>query len=195
MEGMLLALSLAIWAAVWVLVVRRRGKLSLVAGNLVGAIVGIVVATAVLAVIAPEPTEDQKQAQATIDRDRQVAKEKEIAARQAKDESAVKEAPGAAIDEITLLYLKHKVYADGSVSCTPMVIGSRSYVGCVGGRVGATSAPQVWEYAGGKFKSINGTASRKASTTFSNESLIEVSPLPLPSDIDVSAIVEQFKKS
>jgi len=195
MEGMLLALSLAIWAAVWVLVVRKRGKLSLVAGNLVGAIVGIVVATAVLAVVAPEPTEAQKQAQATIDRDRQAANENAVAARQATDESTVKEAPRAAIDEITLLYLKHKVYADGSVSCTPKVIGSRSYVGCVGVRVGATSAPQVWEYAGGKFKSINGTASGKASTTFSNESVIEVSPLPLPSDIDVSAIVEQFKKS
>lgn len=195
MEGMLLFLSLAIWAAVWVLVVKKRGKLSLVAGNLVGAIVGIVVATAVLAVVAPEPTEEQKQAQATIDRDRQAAKEKAIASRQAADDLAVKEAPSPALDQITLLYLKHKVYADGSVSCTPKVIGSRSYVGCDGGRVGATSAPQVWEYAGGKFKSINGTASDKASTIFSNENLIEVSPLPLPPDIDVSAIVEQFKKS
>lgn len=194
MEGMLLALSLLIWAVVWVVVVRKRGRLSLLAGNLVGAVVGIIVATAVLAVVAPEPTEQQKQAQATADRDRQSAKVKAQVAHKAAEDAAVKEAPSAAIDQITLLYLKHKVFADSSVLCSPKVIGNRSYVGCAGQRVGATSAPQVWEYADGKFKSINGTASGKASTTFSNESLIEVSPLPLPPDIDVSAIVEQFQK-
>ncbi|MBK3431408.1 hypothetical protein JJD84_11305 [Pseudomonas fluorescens] len=195
MEGMLLVLSLVIWAVAWFLVVRKRGKLSLVAGNLVGAIVGIVVATVVLAVIAPEPTEEQKQAQATIDRDRAYAKVQTLATKRAIENAAVKEAPGAAVDQITSLYLKHKVYADNSVLCRPKVIGNRSFVCCVGQGPAGTSAPQVWEYVAGKFKSINGPASSKASTTFSNESLVEESALPLPDDIDVSAIVEQFSKS
>jgi hypothetical protein len=55
------------------------------------------------------------------------------------------------------------------------------------------SAPHVWEYTGDKFKSLNGNARGLAETKFSNERLIEVSPLPLPADIDVGAIVEQFK--
>lgn len=193
MEGLLLVLSLVVWAVVWFFVVKKRGKLSRVAGNLVGAIVGLIVATVVLAILAPERTEAQKQAQATIERDSQVAKERAQAVQQAREESAIKEASSEAIEQITLLYLKHKIYANNSVLCTPKVIGNRSYIGCVGQGLSGTSAPQVWEYVEGKFKSINGTASGVASTRFSNEGVIEESPLPLPADIDVSAIVEKFK--
>lgn len=186
MQGFLPFLSFAIWIAVWVLVVKKRGKLKLLAGNLIGAIVGFIVATVVLAVLAPDLTAEQKAAN--------VKRDTSVTAPQQEDATSRGPVSAEVIDKITLLYLKHKIYAKGAIDCVPAVIGGRDMIGCWSQSLDGRSNVHVWEYAGGKFKSINGSASGVAETKFSNEGVVELSSLPLPSDIDVGAIVEFFKK-
>ena len=107
----------------------------------------------------------------------------------------VREAPGAAIDRITLIYLNHDVYPSGSVECVPKVVGSRSMIGCWNMTLGGSSSPHIWIYDSGVFKSVNGSARQLAEGKFSNEPDIAASALPLPADIDVGAALSSFKKS
>lgn len=105
-----------------------------------------------------------------------------------------REAPSAAIDRITLIYLNHKIYQNGSVECDSKVVGARSMVGCWNLTLNGKSAPHIWLYDAGKFKSVSGNARQLAQGKFSNESDIAVLPLPLPADIDVGSTVESFTK-
>ncbi|WP_449102170.1 hypothetical protein [Pseudomonas extremaustralis] len=107
---------------------------------------------------------------------------------------AADKAPSAAIDRITLIYMNHKIYPRGSVECESKVIGTRSIVGCWNMTLDGKSPPQVWLYEADKFKPVNGSARQLAETKFSSESDIAVMKLPLPSDIDVGAVMESFKK-
>lgn len=108
---------------------------------------------------------------------------------------AVREAPNAAIDRITLIYLNHDVYPGGSVKCEPKVVGSRSMIGCWNKTLGGSSSPHIWIYESGVFKSVNGSARQLAEGKFSSEPDIAASALPLPADIDVGAALSSFKKS
>ena len=105
----------------------------------------------------------------------------------------VQEAPSAAIDRITLLYMNHKIYPSGAVVCDPKVVGARSVVGCWNLTSSGKSAPNIWPYEAGNFKSLNGSARQLAEGKFSNESGVSAMKLPLPADIDVGAVVESFK--
>lgn len=100
--------------------------------------------------------------------------------------------PAEAVDQLTLLYINHRIYPDLTVDCRPKTFGDRVMVGCRGYGLGRKSSVHVWNYADGKFWSINGNASSLAGTKFSGEKLVAVTPLPLPSDIDVGKIVEEF---
>lgn len=102
--------------------------------------------------------------------------------------------PQSAIDEIELIYISHKVYPSGAVACDSKYFEPRSVIGCRNIKLGAKSAPHLWLYEGGKFKSLNGNARGLAETKFSNERNVEVSKLPLPSDIDIGAVFEAFDK-
>jgi hypothetical protein len=105
-----------------------------------------------------------------------------------------REAPSAAIDRITLIYLSHKIYPNGSVECDSKVIGTRSMVGCWNLTLNGKSPAHIWLYEAGAFKSVNGSARQLAEGKFSNEPDISALALPLPADIDVGATLESFKK-
>ncbi|UVM48342.1 hypothetical protein LOY38_18345 [Pseudomonas sp. B21-015] len=105
---------------------------------------------------------------------------------------AVREAPSSAIDRITLIYLDHKIYPNGSVECDSKVVGARSMVGCWNLTLNGKSSPHIWLYDAGKFKSVNGNARQLAQGKFSNEPDIAVMSLPLPADIDVGSTLESF---
>jgi hypothetical protein len=107
---------------------------------------------------------------------------------------AADKAPSSALDRITLIYMNHKVYPKGSVECESKVVGTRSMIGCWNYTLNGKSPPQVWLYEADKFKPVNGSARQLAETKFSSESDIAVMKLPLPSDIDVGAVMESFKK-
>ncbi len=64
MQGLLIPLSFAIWIGVWILIVKKRGRLGKVAGNLIGGLVGLIVATVFLRALIPEPTPEEKAAAA-----------------------------------------------------------------------------------------------------------------------------------
>lgn len=106
---------------------------------------------------------------------------------------AADKAPSAAIDRITLIYLNHKIYPNGSVQCDSKVIGDRSMIGCWNVTLNGKSAPHIWLYEAGTFKSVNGNARQMAETKFSNESDVAVMKLPLPADIDIGSALESFK--
>jgi hypothetical protein len=107
---------------------------------------------------------------------------------------AAREAPSAAIDRITLIYLNHKIYPNGSVECDSKVIGNRSMIGCWNLTLNGKSAPHIWLYEANKFQSVNGSARQLAEGKFSKESDVTVVKLPLPSDINVGSAVEAFTK-
>lgn len=104
-----------------------------------------------------------------------------------------REAPSAAIDRITLIYMNHDVYPSGAVECNAKVIGSRSMVGCWNVTLNGKSAPHIWLYEAAVFKSVNGSARQLAQGKFSREPDVAALTLPLPGDIDVAAALEIFK--
>lgn len=198
MKALILLVPIAVLVLVWFLVVRYRGRLPTPAAHTIGAIGGLVIGVLVLSAVLPEPTEAEK-AKMESDRVAQqtVANEKKAeqeSARAVAADIAKREVPQGALDKLTLIYINHKVFSDNPVVCISKVIGQRSMVGCSANLVGGNSAPHVWLFEGEKFKSINGTARGLAETQFSNEPDIAAMKLPLPSDIDVAAAVESFKK-
>jgi hypothetical protein len=104
-----------------------------------------------------------------------------------------REAPSAAIDRITLLYMNHNVYPGGAIECNSKVIGSRSMVGCWNLTLNGRSAPHIWLYEAGVFKSVNGSARQLAQGKFSREPDVAALPRPLPTDIEVAAALDSFK--
>lgn len=196
MQGLLPLLSFAIWIGVWVLVVKKRGRLKLLTSNLLGALAGFIAATVVLAALAPDLPTEQKAANADSTGSAADAQKKDAEPVVAvKDVEPKTSTVGTdVVDAITLIYLKHKVYANGAVECVPAVIGGRDMIGCRSVGLDGRSNVHVWEYANGVFNSINGSANSLAETKFSSEGMIRVSPLPLASDIDVAKIVEVFNR-
>ncbi|TFF37433.1 hypothetical protein [Pseudomonas sp. RIT623] len=183
MQGLLLILlSFVIWIGVWIFIVKKRGNLGKFAGNLIGAIAGFFVATVFLGFVLPKHSPEEK---AAIGR---------ASPAQAPAQAPQAAVPAKAIDEITLLYINHKIYPNDPTVCEAKRIGSRDMVGCRAQGWGGDSQVHVWEYSKGKFKSINGSARSLAETKFSNEGAVEVSPLPLPSDIKVDEVVKAFAK-
>lgn len=199
MKALILLVPIIVLAVIWYGVVRYRGKLAKPTAHAIGAILGLIVGVLVLSAVLPEPTDAEV---AQMKQDDQAVQEKDAHTQQEQAQAkaaeaaiAARQVPNDALDKITLVYMKHKVYAKGSVDCTSKMIGERSIIGCRNNSLDGKSALHIWEYSGGKFKSLNGSARGLAETKFSNEPLIEVAPLPLPADIDVGAIVEQFKKA
>ncbi len=183
MQGLLLILlSFAIWVGIWIFIVKKRGKFGKLAGNLIGATVGFLVATVFLGFVLPDLPQEEK---STVAR---------AASAQPSAQTAQAAVPAKALDEITLLYINHKIYPNDPTICEAKRIGSRDIVGCRARGWGGDSQVHVWEYSNGKFKSINGSARSLAETKFSNEGAVEVSPLPLPSDIKVDEVVKAFAK-
>ena len=182
MQGILIPLSFAVWIVVWVFVVKKRGRLNKVLANLIGAIAGLVVSTLFLKVVLPESAYTES------------ATSRESTEKVAPTNNQETDIPSEAIDKITLLYLNHKIYPNDPTLCEPKRIGGRDMVGCRAQQWGGYSQVHVWEYSQGKFKSINGSARTLAEGKFANEGVIEVSPLPLPSDINVDAVVKAFSK-
>lgn len=183
MQGLLLILlSFVIWIGIWIFIVKKRGSLGKFAGNLIGAIVGFLIATVFLGFVLPEPPKAEKSTAARA------------ASAQAPVQTVQAAVPAKALDEITLLYINHKIYPNDPTVCEAKRIGARDMVGCHARGWGGDSQVHVWEYSKGKFKSINGSARSLAETKFSNEGAVEVSPLPLPSDIKVDKVVKAFAK-
>lgn len=199
MKALILLVPIIVLAAIWYGVVRYRGKLAKPVAHAIGAILGLVVSVLVLSAILPEPTDAEVAQMKQDDQAKQetaaLAQQEQAKARAAEEAIAVRQVPNSALDAITLIYMKHKVYANGSVDCTSKVMGERSIVGCRNNSLDGKSAAHIWEYVDGKFRSLNGSARTLAETKFSNEQLIEVTPLPLPADINIGAIVEQFKNA
>ncbi len=182
MQGLFIPVSFAIWIGIWILIVRKRGSLSKLGGNVVGGLVGFVVASIFLSFVLPDPPPATKvSASAAAPQPEQPQEQK----------SSV---PSKAIDQITLLYLNHKVYPNDPTVCEAKRVGARDMIGCSAQGWGGNSQIHIWEYSQGKFKSINGSARSLAETKFSNEGAVEVSPLPLPSDIKVDEVVKAFAK-
>lgn len=89
MEVALFAGSLAVWAGVWVLVVKLRGQRGKLAANGLGAVLGFVAAVVLIAVFAPDPTPEQAQARAEaarVEAEKERLAEEEDAKRQAEAE-------------------------------------------------------------------------------------------------------------
>ncbi|MFG0828783.1 hypothetical protein ACF8R6_10445 [Pseudomonas sp. CJQ_7] len=185
MQGLLIPLSFAIWIGVWIFIVKKRGRLGKVTGNLIGAIAGLIVATVFLRTFLPEP--------ALVDSKVAVSgASSPVAAQPATQRKP--SVPSDAIDKITLLYINHKIYPNDPTVCEAKRVGERDFVGCHAQGWGGNSQVHVWEFSQGKFRSINGSARTLAETKFSNDSAVEVSPLPLPSDIKVDEVVKAFAK-
>lgn len=182
MHGLFIALSFVVWIGIWVLVVRNRGGLGRLGGNIAGAVVGFLVASVFLNFVLPDPPPTAKSVTSA-------------ASKPAAASDMRASVPSSAIDEITLLYLNHKVYPNDPTVCETKRIGARDMVGCRAQGWGGDSQVHIWEYSQGKFRSINGSARSLAETKFSNESVVEISPLPLPADIKVDEIVKAFSKS
>lgn len=87
MEGIVSVAAFALWVGTWILVVRRRKKLGLVAANLVGAIAGLVLFTIFAGVFMPKPTPEQVQARAEA---KQLADQREAAEKAEKEAEKVK---------------------------------------------------------------------------------------------------------
>lgn len=183
MQGLLIPLSFALWIGIWILVVKKRGRLRKVPANLIGAIAGFIGATLFLAAVLPEPPHAESSAAS-----------KASAAEDLQPGSQESDVPSEVIDRIIGLYLKHKIYPNDPTICEAKRVGGRDMVGCRANMWGGYSQVHVWEYSQGKFKSINGSARTLAEGKFANESTVEVSPLPLPSDINVDSVVKAFTK-
>lgn len=198
MKALILLVPFIVLAAVWFAVVRYRGRIPKSTAHWIGVVAGVVLGILALSAALPKPTEaelasrEQARVAEQVAQDAKAAEQKRLQAIAAEIES--RQVPREAIDRITLIYLNHKIYANNPVVCTSQVFGGRSMVACRAQMMGGYSAPHVWLYEGGKFKSINGTARGLAETKLSNERDIELSKLPLPVDIDVSAAVESFSK-
>lgn len=184
MQGLLIPLSFAIWIGIWVLVVKKRGRLGKVPANLLGAVAGLICSTLFLSAVLPEPTQTESAA----------ARGAATPSQPQELDDQVADVPSEAIDRITRLYLNHKIYPNDPTLCEAKRVGGRDMVGCRAQRWGGDSQVQVWEYSQGKFKPINGSARTLAEGKFANESDVKLSPLPLPSDIDVEAAVKAFTK-
>lgn len=97
MQGLISFVGFALWIGAWVLIVRRRKKMGLLISNIAGLIGGFVVFAVFIAVVAPEPTPEEKQARMEARRESEVqaaaakAKEdlKEAAAAESKDRSVM----------------------------------------------------------------------------------------------------------
>lgn len=192
MQGLLIPLSFAVWIGIWVLVVKKRGRLRKVPANLLGALAGLICSTLFLSAVLPEPPHTESVAA----RDATPEKSQELDNQEKPQELDSQEAdvPSAAIDRITMLYLNHKIYPNDPTLCEPKRVGGRDMVGCRAQQWGGYSQVHVWEYSQGKFKSINGSARTLAEGKFANENDVEASPLPLPSDINVDTVVKAFTK-
>lgn len=90
MQGLISLVGFAIWLGVWVLIVRRRKKMGLLVANIAGVIVGFVAFAIFIAVVAPEPTPEEKLARAEAQRESDA---------QAAAEKARKELEGAAAEK------------------------------------------------------------------------------------------------
>lgn len=198
MKALILLVPFIVLAAVWFAVVRYRGRIPKSTAHGIGVVAGLILGVLVLSAVLPEPSDAEK-AKIASDRAAQQAVDFAKEVEQKRLDSiaagaAERRVPQAALDEIELLYISHKIYPRGGVACDPKYFELRSVVGCWNVTLDGKSAPHLWLYQGGKFKSLNGPARGLAETKFSNERNIEVSKLPLPSDIDVGAIFEAFEK-
>lgn len=72
-QGFLSFVGLALWIAAWVLIVRRRKKMGLLLANTAGFIVGFILFAVFVALVAPEPTAEERQAQAVARGEREKA--------------------------------------------------------------------------------------------------------------------------
>lgn len=181
MHVFLMVISLIVWGVSWFFIVKYRRGLSLLMGNILGCIIGMVLSTAVLFVISPEPTYEEKTAAETIRRNADIAS--------AQREAELNPVPYGMKERLVQLYIDKKIYPGNPVVCKDAMVGSRAIVGCGSG----ASAKQLWRYSDGKFYSLNGPSNSLASGQFSNESIIVKSPLPLPEDIDIAVILDVFK--
>lgn len=82
MQGFLSFIGLALWVVAWVFIVRRRKRMGLVLANIAGFFAGFVVFAVFAAVVMPEPTAEERQAQASARQER----DKVAAAAKAKKE-------------------------------------------------------------------------------------------------------------
>ncbi|WP_369990574.1 hypothetical protein [Pseudomonas xanthosomatis] len=90
MGGAIFLISLGLWVGAWVLIVRRRKGMGLVAANLIGAFAGFVLFSIFAGVFMPELTPEQRQAQAESQRKRDEQKAAEKAQEQAREAEIAK---------------------------------------------------------------------------------------------------------
>lgn len=107
--------------------------------------------------------------------------------------ACTEDVPSADLDKLTLAYLNAKVYAGGAVSCRPKKLGERIFVGCRNETLDGKSQVQLWLYEGGVFNSVNGSARTQAEGRFAGNPAIGVMPAPLPADIDIPAVLAEYK--
>lgn len=107
--------------------------------------------------------------------------------------ACTEDVPSAETDKLTLAYLNAKVYAGGAVSCKPKKLNERTYVGCRNESLDGKSQVHLWLYEDGVFKSVNGSASTLAEGRFAGNPVIGTLPTPLPSDIDIPAVLAEYK--
>lgn len=100
MQGFFVVLSFLIWAGIWYWFVRKRVGRGLFLSNVLGAIVGFVVATLIVAAVAPKPTEAERAASEAVRRDKaaaQVAADAEAAKKKLEQEKNMDRSTMAAI--------------------------------------------------------------------------------------------------
>lgn len=73
MQGFLSLIGLALWVVAWVFIVRRRKKMGLFLANIAGFVGGLVVFAVFVAIVAPKPTAEERQAQVAARQEREAA--------------------------------------------------------------------------------------------------------------------------
>lgn len=101
--------------------------------------------------------------------------------------------PDPRVDDITLVYLNRNVFAKGAVVCKLKPFGERTIVGCRNETLDGVSNVHLWEFRDSNYYAINGTARGLAEGRFASEHRIKAPPLPLPPDIDISAMLKAFE--
>ncbi len=93
MHGFFVVVGMLAWPAIWFWFVKKRVGRGLFMSNVLGAIVGFVVATIILGIATPKPTEEERVAQETARRDKAAvaAKEEAIAAQRKLEEEKNKD--------------------------------------------------------------------------------------------------------
>lgn len=95
------------------------------------------------------------------------------------------------VDDLTLAYINKEVYKN-PVQCSAKKIGKYEIASCRAVSLDSKSMQGLWLIQDGEYLAINGTAMSLVDTKLKGVNNISSYSLPLPKDIDISAILKAF---